>query len=185
MAVRIVRGNNKGITASFLADRFVPLQNGENEEEELDLNFAGVAACPGIGQSFPHKNAVIENITVTDGKLTIGVNGSQGSHTFFNDVQILLTAPAPNFDYAAALGGLVKLGDVNGDGAVDVEDVVGIVNYILNEPASNFNEKAGDVTGDGKVDVDDVVAVVNIILDSNTAAAPKYIKYLLQNGFKF
>ncbi len=158
---------------------------GENEEEELDLNFAGVAACPGIGQSFPHKNAVIENITVTDGKLTIGVNGSQGSHTFFNDVQILLTAPAPNFDYAAALGGLVKLGDVNGDGAVDVEDVVGIVNYILNEPASNFNEKAGDVTGDGKVDVDDVVAVVNIILDSNTAAAPKYIKYLLQNGFKF
>ena len=36
MAFRIVRGNNKGITASFLADRFVPLQNGENEEEELD-----------------------------------------------------------------------------------------------------------------------------------------------------
>ena len=157
---------------------------GENEEEELDLNFAGVAACPGIGQSFPHKNAVIENITVTDGKLTIGVNGSQGSHTFFNDVQILLTAPAPNFDYAAALGGLVKLGDVNGDGAVDVEDVVGIVNYILNEPASNFNEKAGDVTGDGKVDVDDVVAVVNIILDSNTAA-PHFVKYLIQHGFKF
>ena len=35
MAFRIVRGNNKGITASFWADRFVPRQNGENEEEEL------------------------------------------------------------------------------------------------------------------------------------------------------
>ena len=155
-------------------------------EEELDVNFAGIAEATHIGQSFPHKNAVIENITVTDGKLTIGVNGGPTSHTFFNDVQILLTAPAPNFDYAAALGGLVKLGDVNGDGAVDVEDVVGIVNYILNEPASNFNEKAGDVTGDGKVDVDDVVAVVNIILEgSDAAAAPQLMNILLQNGFKF
>lgn len=154
-------------------------------EEELDVNFAATIPATHIGQAFPHKNAVIENITVVDGKLTIGVNGGPSSHTFFNDVQILLTAPAPGFDYAAALAGLVKLGDVNGDDAVDIEDVVGIVNYILNEPTDNFNEKAADVNADGKIDVDDVVAVINIILDSNTAAAPKFAKYLLQNGFKF
>ena len=58
------------------------------------------------------------------------------------------------------------MGDVNGDGVVDVEDVVGIVNYILNEPADDFIEANADLNGDGKIDVDDVVTVVNIILDS-------------------
>jgi hypothetical protein len=77
------------------------------------------------------------------------------------------------------------LGDVNGDKLVDVEDVVGIVNKILGEPAANFNEAAADVNKDGKIDVGDVVAVINIILDSDPAAAPKFVKYLLQNGFKF
>jgi hypothetical protein len=58
----------------------------------------------------------------------------------------------------------IILGDANGDGKVDVEDVVAIVNKILGELPENFNEKAADVNGDGKIDVDDVVAVVNIIL---------------------
>ena len=58
------------------------------------------------------------------------------------------------------------MGDVNGDGIVDVEDVVGIVNYILNEPADDFIEANADLNGDGKIDVDDVVTVVNIILES-------------------
>jgi hypothetical protein len=61
-------------------------------------------------------------------------------------------------------GGSVKKGDVNGDGKVDVEDVVAIVNKILGDPPANFNERAGDINGDGKIDVDDVVGVVNIIL---------------------
>ena len=56
------------------------------------------------------------------------------------------------------------LGDVNGDGKVDVEDVVGIVNKILGEPSNDFIEANADVSGDGKIDVDDVVATVNIIL---------------------
>lgn len=77
-------------------------------------------------------------------------------------------------------------GDVNGDGKIDVEDVVGIVNKILGEPAEGFIEAAADVTGDGKIDVDDVVAVVNIILNANgSAAAPKMMNILLQNGFRF
>ena len=56
------------------------------------------------------------------------------------------------------------MGDVNADKAVDVEDVVGIVNKILGEPAQNFKAASADVNGDGKIDVEDVVAVVNIIL---------------------
>ena len=47
------------------------------------------------------------------------------------------------------------LGDINGDGAVDVSDYIGIANYILGQTQEGFNEKAADVNGDGKVDVSD------------------------------
>ena len=62
---------------------------------------------PGIGQAFPfcnndNQSAIIEDITVTDGELVIGVNAGPSSHTFFNEVRILLTAPAAGFDYATA-----------------------------------------------------------------------------------
>jgi hypothetical protein len=57
------------------------------------------------------------------------------------------------------------LGDANGDGVVDVADVVAIVNCILGEQGDNFVEAAADVNGDGIIDVADVVSVVNIILD--------------------
>ncbi len=58
-----------------------------------------------------------------------------------------------------------QMGDVNCDGTVDVADVVGIVNYILEHPAEVFNASAADVNGDGIIDVADVVETVNIILN--------------------
>ena len=59
----------------------------------------------------------------------------------------------------------VVAGDANGDGAVDVADVVAIVNYILQQPDDHFDTVAADVNGDNTIDVSDVVAVVNIILE--------------------
>jgi hypothetical protein len=70
-------------------------------------------------------------------------------------------------------GNKAIMGDVNADMAIDVEDVVGIVNQILGEPAANFNPATADLNGDGKIDVDDVVAVVNIILEANSSNARK------------
>jgi hypothetical protein len=58
------------------------------------------ADCPHIGQSYPVQNVTLEGVTVTDGVLTIGVNADDGSHTFFNDVRLLLAGPA-DVDYSA------------------------------------------------------------------------------------
>ena len=59
-----------------------------------------------IGQSFPFASAAnatrLDGIVVTDGNLTIGVNAGTGSHTFFNEVRLVLTGPATGFDYAKA-----------------------------------------------------------------------------------
>ena len=53
------------------------------------------------------------------------------------------------------------LGDLTGDGLVDVRDVVALVDNILS--AGEFNP-AGDLVEDGVLNVLDIVALVNIIL---------------------
>ena len=54
------------------------------------------------------------------------------------------------------------VGDVNGDGKVNVSDVTALVNMILGTIPKN--EAVADINGDGKVNVSDVTALVNLIL---------------------
>ena len=85
----------------------------DNQEIEDSYSFAidsneqeYYGGCPGIGQAFPFasndsQTSIIEDeVVVTDGILTIGVNAGDGSHTFFNEVRLLLVSPANGFDYA-------------------------------------------------------------------------------------
>ena len=55
-------------------------------------------------------------------------------------------------------------GDANGDGTIDVTDIVGIANSILGRASESFDAVAADVNGDGSVDVTDIVVTANIIL---------------------
>ena len=52
-------------------------------------------------------------------------------------------------------------GDMNGDGTLDVLDIVALVNIILSQEGNN---PLGDMNGDGELNVLDVVILVNIIL---------------------
>ena len=56
------------------------------------------------------------------------------------------------------------LGDINGDGKIDVSDYIGIANHILGNAQEGFNVKAADVNEDGLIDVSDYIGVANIIL---------------------
>ena len=58
-------------------------------------------------------------------------------------------------------------GDANGDGDIDVTDIVTIANYILGRASGTVDLAGADVNGDGDIDVTDIVAVANIILHSN------------------
>ena len=55
------------------------------------------------------------------------------------------------------------VGDVNGDGVVDISDVNLCINVILGT-ASQSSYPGADVNGDGAVDIADVNAIINIIL---------------------
>ena len=63
-------------------------------------------------------------------------------------------------------------GDVTGDDAVNVLDIVAVVGYILNG-GDDFAVNCADVTGDGAVNVLDIVAIVNSILDGRNVDATK------------
>jgi len=84
-----------------------------------DGGYAATVDAPLIGQSFPVDNLYMENIVVTDGTLTIGAVGGPRSHTFFNQVKVMMTGALPYFDYNAAYDELT--GDVPGSTPSDPE----------------------------------------------------------------
>ena len=74
------------------------------------------------------------------------------------------------------------LGDADGNNAVTITDAVAVVNCILGNPSSGFNEAAANVNGDVDaegnpiISITDAVGVVNIILNSGASAPPMDMK---------
>lgn len=69
-------------------------------------------------------------------------------------------------------------GDVNGDGVLDVTDVMVLANYISNPSAQTLNKDVADVNGDGTVDSSDIDALINKVLGIVT----KYYWYVGQTN---
>jgi hypothetical protein len=68
--------------------------------------------------------------------------------------------PVSNITLSSGLiGGAV--GDINGDGIINILDVVQAVNLIL----GNFYQESADLNDDGIINVLDIVQIVNIILN--------------------
>ena len=67
------------------------------------------------------------------------------------------------------------LGDINGDGKVDVSDYIGVANHILGHTPEGFNEVAGDVDENGTIDVSDYLGVGNIIHTGSVYGSSKSI----------
>ena len=108
-----------------------------------------------IGQAFPHAaegglgSLAIKEVVITDGIVTLGVNACNGSHTFFNDVRVILTAAATGFDYAKAyeevLAGIdettannvktraIAIYDLNGRRMMKAERGVNIVKSLMSD----------------------------------------------------
>ena len=57
-----------------------------------------------------------------------------------------------------------QIGDANGDGVVNVTDIVEIINFMNMKASAQFNKKAADVTGEGDVDENDINAISSLIM---------------------
>ena len=83
---------------------------------------------------------------------SVDVNGSLAYITMEAD------APVPTIT-------ILMKGDVNGDGCVDVADLVLVANDILGISSDVFIRQAADIDGDNVIDVADFVGIANIILN--------------------
>ena len=68
---------------------------------------------------------------------------------------------------------IVIIGDVNGDGDVDIADAVCIVNHVVGKPTPTFITAAVDVNNDGDIDIADAVRIVNLVVGKIPALAPR------------
>ena len=80
----------------------------EDAEFDRNINFAATATIEaaknhGLSQYSMDLEHNLPEITVTDGKLTIGFYYGNDSQYFFGNTKLTLTGAAPGFDYATAL----------------------------------------------------------------------------------
>ena len=112
----------------------------------------GTITLNGTSNDFVWKSAEWDLSAYADMDIQLEITGTVASHAavIIDNIQVTST------------GGLV--GDVNGDGNIDVEDVNALINVILEIiPASSLSGKA-DVNGDGTTDIEDVNTLINLIL---------------------
>ena len=58
----------------------------------------------------------------------------------------------------------IQMGDVNGDGVVDTQDAIKVIQHYLKKNPADFDENAADVNGDGVVDTQDAIKIIKIYL---------------------
>ena len=70
---------------------------------------------------------------------------------------------AKDCSFVVEMTNFVK-GDANGDGEVDVKDIVAITEYMMGKEPENFNIMNADVNGDGVINIADIIQITNQIL---------------------
>ena len=96
----------------------------EGAEPVKEVNYAGTADLSWHGQYVMNFDNVFENVEITDGQLTLGVNfASDNGQYFFDKVKIYLTGKAAGFDYAKALDDLAGIETLEGTPAAKVRAI--------------------------------------------------------------
>lgn len=151
--------------ADYVKYRVMCLSQGNKTIIGNSGNLLTLTMVAATGKSEGNYAAKIENVifTQTDGSKHVLDNCS--------------------FDIIVRQQGEMLMGDTNGDGSIDVADVVAVVNYILDKPAASFVSEAADLNEDGSIDVADVVKLVSMVLKQNPASAPQMRAYLRRSGF--
>ena len=96
------------------------------------------------------------------------------------------SVPCPDIKRLFTRVAQIIAGDANGDGVMNVTDIVATVNYIMEKPSDGFNKEAADLNGDGLVNVTDIVKMVSIIMAGGSRQDLQEVMSILKShGFIF
>lgn len=159
----------EGITvATNSSGKYVDVQSNRHIDHSPKINYRG-----NNTYSLSTLSLDSENLTGNDGtirKLTLQIDDNMPKGTYAVNIM--------KASYAKNNGALVKLqnttssitvedfimGDVNGNGQVDIGDAVSVVNYLVGKVSHNFVEKAADTNKNGQVDIGDAVSIINFLV---------------------
>lgn len=111
----------------------------------------------------------------------------QRYYYYYKILNTSLTEIAPSKTVSCVPQSSIR-GDANGSYAVDVADVITVVNYMTNQNPQPFLFDASDVNGDGIIDVLDVVGIINIILygdQGKTSYEQQTAIYTVEDGILY
>ncbi len=91
---------------------------------------------------------------------------------YYDDYGVMTTdfvpfLPKALFTYKKGAAPEVKLGDVNGDGQVNISDVTALIDYLLSDDASGVNLSEADCNRDGSISISDVTALIDYLLNGS------------------
>jgi len=167
----------KGITiTSISAEQRLPEANALTYSEQEDGSYRFIYADISKGNIND-----IRNISGTSGsiiKITVSASSNVATGSLTGDFRNIKlsdkSGEGNTYNEMSFPVTVLKLGDVNDDGDVDIADAVCIVNHIVGKPNATFIEAAADVNGDGDIDIADAVHIVNYVVGKINALAPKF-----------
>lgn len=139
------------------------------ESVELNVTSANVKA----GESLQLMATVLpaettdKSVVWTSSDEAVATVDADGIVTGVGSGTATITATTVNRLTAECVVTVFLMGDSNGDGSVDIADVVNITNYIAGNLVNVFVKEAADMTGDGEITVTDAVMVARLILASD------------------
>ena len=119
--------------------------DGYNSDGKFHFNMGWYGTCDGWYAS------TALNMTHRDGE-----------YLRFNSNHEMITGIEPPEGWVPPV--TVLMGDVNGDGVVNIADVTKLIDYLLSQDATGLNLDAADVNEDGVINIADVTALIDLLL---------------------
>jgi hypothetical protein len=160
-----VATNSKGKMLITTTDR---MDGSYSISSNVIDNYVRIVGYSADGDAFSGESGDILNITlnigdITDGDYTVRLKDivlSDVNNTEYHPVDVGSVITVKSY----------TLGDVDNSGAININDVVCIINYILNKTNGTFIEEAADVDGSGTININDVVTLINRYILNKTSA---------------
>ena len=139
------------------------VQQQEGQENHvvsgITLRFDNEQTACHTHNNAPEVFSVIKTVDAGDHTLGLYVENTDANWVAVDNFVLRYYGPHP-----------FQLGDVNGDGKVNNDDVSTLVSYILGIPTPNFLPCAADLNNDELINIADITALVNLLNSEQTAS---------------